>query len=132
MPDDDAAGDLDVIVPAVRGDEDRLRQVLANLLANARVHTPPGTTVTTSVQACPDGTVELRVTDDGPGIPPDLQPHLFDRFTRGDSARSPGAGSTGLGLAIVDAVVTAHGGQIAVSSSPAGTTFRVVLPAVVP
>lgn len=112
----------------VAGDEDRLRQVLVNLLANARVHTPPGTTVRTTVRR-DGGTVVLEVADDGPGIPAAQQPALFQRFTRGDAARSPGSGSTGLGLAIVDAVVRAHGGAIAVESVPGDTRITVTLPA---
>jgi two-component system OmpR family sensor kinase len=112
----------------VLGDEGRLRQVLVNLLANARVHTPPGTTVVTSVH--PDGdTVHLTVRDDGPGIPEGLRSQLFQRFTRGDAARSPGSGSTGLGLAIVDAVVRAHRGRIEVDGTVGATTFTVTLPA---
>ncbi len=112
----------------VVGDEDRLRQVLANLLTNARVHTPPGTTVTTTVRR--EGTVVvLRVLDDGPGIPADLVPRLFHRFARGDAARSPGSGSSGLGLAIVDAVVRAHDGRIDVDGEAGATAFTVTLPA---
>ena len=114
--DDDEDAGADPAGPAaglVVGDEDRLRQVLVNLLANARVHTPAGTTVTTSVRRDGDRVV-LTVADDGPGIAADLVPHLFGRFTRGDAARSPGSGSSGLGLAIVDAVVRAHGGTISV------------------
>jgi signal transduction histidine kinase len=69
------------------------------------------------------------VADDRPGIPPELLPRVFERFARGDSSRSRSAGSTGLGLAIVSAVAEAHGGTVAVDSSPAGTTFTVRLPA---
>ncbi|WP_307844994.1 sensor histidine kinase [Actinotalea solisilvae] len=128
------AGDPpDDVVPdaVVPGDEDRLRQVLANLLANARVHTPAGTTVTTTVRR-DGGSVVVEVADDGPGIPVAQQPTLFQRFTRGDAARSPGSGSTGLGLAIVDAVVRAHGGRLAVESVPGDTRVTVVLPAAPP
>lgn len=124
-------GDADVDLPEpvlVRGDEHRLRQVLVNLLANARVHTPPGTTVRTSVRT-DASTVTVTVADDGPGIPPELRPTLFQRFTRGDAARSPGSGSSGLGLAIVDAVVRAHGGRIDVDGTPGATAFTVRLPA---
>ena len=97
----------------VRGDEHRLHQVLVNLMSNATRHTPKDTTVTVALaDGAQPGTVELSVTDDGPGIPPELQPALFERFVRGDSSRSRAAGSTGLGLAIVDAVTTAHGGSI--------------------
>jgi two-component system OmpR family sensor kinase len=111
----------------VTGDSVRLHQVIANLLANARNHTPPGTTVTTSVGVDGDRAV-LAVTDDGPGIPADLQPEVFDRFARGDSSRSRQAGSTGLGLAIVAAVVEAHAGTVEVDSRPGRTVFTVRLP----
>lgn len=168
----------------VYGDASRLHQVLVNLLANARTHTPPGTTVTarvrrsdggyrgggpwdvgssgvwssaggssvggtsaggTSAGGSPAGgfpggeapggwppgggsSVVLEVQDDGPGIPPELLPHVFERFARGDASRSRAAGSTGLGLAIVQAVVTAHGGTVTVQSAPGRTVFAVRLP----
>jgi two-component system OmpR family sensor kinase len=133
-PDDeepDSDGDVDrPEAPrlVVLGDDHRLQQVLVNLLSNARVHTPPGTTVSTTVRADGDR-VTVRVQDDGPGIPEPLRANLFHRFTRGSAARSPGAGSTGLGLAIVDAVVGAHGGHIEVDNSPGETSFTVSLPA---
>lgn len=115
----------------VSGDAARLQQVLINLLGNARKHTPPGTTVTARVQRrgpwmCVD------VEDNGQGIPPDLLPHVFERFARGDSARSRATGSTGLGLAIVQAVATAHGGAVTVDSVPGRTVFTMHLPAVGP
>lgn len=113
--------------PEVIGDEARLRQVLINLLANARRHTPAGTVVTTGLQR--DGNrVLLTVTDDGPGIPAEFMPHLFERFTRGDTARTRTEGSTGLGLSIVDAVVSAHQGFVRVDSEPGFTRFTVSLP----
>ncbi|MFF4811641.1 sensor histidine kinase [Micromonospora chersina] len=112
---------------SVTGDAHRLHQVLANLLANARVHTPPGTTVTTRLAPVAGG-VELSVTDDGPGIPEELQPEVFERFARGDSSRSRAHGSTGLGLAIVAAVVEAHHGEVEVASRPGRTAFTVRLP----
>ncbi|AGZ39077.1 sensor histidine kinase [Actinoplanes friuliensis] len=111
----------------ITGDGQRLHQVLANLLANARTHTPEGTTVTVGVGQ--DGnTALLSVTDEGPGIPEELQPHIFERFARGDSSRSRAAGSTGLGLSIVHAVVTAHGGTVSMHSAPGRTEFIVRLP----
>ncbi|GHF06648.1 sensor histidine kinase [Pseudolysinimonas yzui] len=111
----------------VRGDPDRLRQALGNLLANARVHTPPGTTVTVAL-APTEGGAAITVTDDGPGIDADLQHTLFERFTRGDDSRSRVAGSTGLGLAIVAAIVGAHDGTVTVESVPGRTVFRIELP----
>jgi two-component system OmpR family sensor kinase len=111
----------------VTGDATRLSQVLANLLANARVHTPPGTTVLAELNGGP-AEASLRVVDDGPGIPPALLPHVFGRFARGDSSRSRAAGSTGLGLAIAHAVVMAHGGWVGVESVPGRTVFTVRLP----
>lgn len=125
--------ELPVEPAAVRGDGARLHQVLVNLLGNARTHTPPGTTVTARVW-CGDvagvgPTVVLEVEDDGPGIPPELLPHVFERFARGDASRSRHAGSTGLGLAIVQAVVAAHGGTVGVRSEPGRTVVGVHLPA---
>lgn len=84
--------------------------------------------MTTSLAVGPDGGALLTVTDDGPGIPPSLQPEIFERFARGDSSRSRRGGSTGLGLAIVAAVVKAHDGTIDVDSSPGRTRFVVTLP----
>ena len=112
----------------VPGDQARLHQILANLLANARTHTPAGTHVVTRVR--PEGSlVRVSVTDDGPGVPETLQPRIFERFTRGDDARVRANGSTGLGLSIVAAVGQAHGGRVEVSSRPGATTFSVLLPA---
>ncbi|MDX2937219.1 sensor histidine kinase [Streptomyces ipomoeae] len=114
----------------VTGDEARLHQVVANLLSNARVHTPPGTTVTASVESTADRCV-IRVRDDGPGIPPALLPSVFERFTRADASRSrtgPHQGGSGLGLAIVAAIVSAHGGRLDVISDPGHTEFTIELP----
>jgi two-component system OmpR family sensor kinase len=113
-----------VIVP---GDEARLHQVVANLLANARVHTPPGTTITLTLRGGPDAAL-LCVADDGPGIPESLQPNVFERFVRADTARTHKDGSTGLGLAIAAAVVHAHHGDISLRSAPGRTEFAVRLP----
>ncbi|MGD6753341.1 HAMP domain-containing sensor histidine kinase [Streptomyces sp. BH105] len=112
----------------VLADSARLHQVLVNLLANARTHTPPGTTVTARVHRHGPW-VCLDVQDDGPGIPAELLPHVFERFARGDSSRSRKAGSTGLGLAIVQAVAAAHGGSVTVESAVGRTVFTVHLPA---
>ncbi len=113
----------------VVGDVARLHQVLANLLTNARVHTPPGTTVVAALDIdAAAGSAVWTVRDDGPGIPAALQPEVFQRFARGDSSRSRHAGSTGLGLAIVAAVVKAHDGEITVDSVPGRTEFTVRLP----
>jgi len=113
----------------ISGDAARLHQVLANLLANARTHTPAGTVVQVTLAPGPDGSARLVVADNGPGIPPALLPDVFERFARGDSSRSRAAGSTGLGLAIVAAVVEAHGGTVTVDSVPGRTAFTVTLPA---
>jgi two-component system OmpR family sensor kinase len=111
----------------VIGDGHRLHQVLVNLLANAGKHTPAGTEVTASVATRGD-CCELRITDDGPGIPEALLPTVFERFARGDSSRSRAVGSTGLGLAIVAAVTASHGGEVSVQSEPGRTVFAVRLP----
>jgi two-component system OmpR family sensor kinase len=133
----------------VLGDEHRLRQVLGNLLSNAGRHTPDGTTVTVRVshalpagepgsgaESASHGTLPpaprlvISVTDNGPGIPVELLPDLFERFTRADTSRShsSNASSTGLGLAIVDAVIAAHHGAVLVTSRPGTTRFTIVLP----
>ena len=120
--------------PLVIGDEARLRQVVVNLLANARVHTPAGSHVTTTLAREGD-TLIVRIHDDGPGIAPDVRDRLFERFARGDSSRERRTGSTGLGMSIALAIVQSHGGSIDVDSSTAsedhGTTFTVRLPAAV-
>ncbi|MFJ4899366.1 sensor histidine kinase [Streptomyces sp. NPDC088727] len=122
--------DLPEAPAAVRADPTRIQQVLVNLLANARTHTPPGTTVTARVRAGAGSPwVTLEVQDNGPGIPAQLLPHVFERFARGDASRSRHAGSTGLGLAIVQAVVAAHDGVVEVRSVPGDTVFAVHLPA---
>lgn len=116
----------------VKADVGQLRQVLINLLSNARKHTDPGTTVVTALQRSGNGTAVLTVTDNGPGIDSAFQEHIFSRFARADAARSGSDGTTGLGLAIVDAIIQAHGGTIHVNSRPGRTEFEVRLPAVAP
>lgn len=103
--------DLDEQLPLVRGDEQRLRQVLANLLANARLHTPAGTHVWVKLLQ-EDGQYRIVVADNGPGISPQLRGKLFERFTRADASRNRQGGSTGLGLAICAAIAQAHGGSV--------------------
>ncbi|CAI7978440.1 MULTISPECIES: HAMP domain-containing sensor histidine kinase [unclassified Parafrankia] len=119
----------------VLGDPDALRQLLGNLLTNARVHTPAGTTVTVRVTgwdaATPaqDRAAVLAVEDGGPGMPPEVARHVFDRFYRAAGSRARGRSGSGLGLSIVAATAAAHGGRAEVSSTPeGGTTFRVYLP----
>ena len=110
----------------VDGDAQRLHQVVAGLLTNARRHTPAGTTVTMTVRQVP-GWVKLDVTDDGPGIPADLRERVFERFTRADAARS--GGGSGLGLAIAHGIAAAHGGDLLLLPTQHGAAFRLRLPA---
>jgi two-component system OmpR family sensor kinase len=121
----------DIDVPdepvVVVGDSGRLHQVVTNLLANARTHTPAGTGITLSVSRSGDEAV-LSVHDDGPGIDPAVRDELFSRFARGDSSRARQTGGTGLGLAIAKAIVEGHHGRIEVASVPGDTTFTVRLP----
>jgi two-component system OmpR family sensor kinase len=147
----DALADLSAIDPArpvtfehpdrlvVSGDEARLRQVAGNLLANARIHTPPGTAVHVRVRAS-GGQAILEVADEGPGLPPGDEHLVFERFYRADAARTrtgpSGAveGGTGLGLSIVAAIVAAHGGTVHAGSPPngRGAYFFVALPVTSP
>lgn len=118
-------GDEPAVVAA---DATRITQVIANLLANARVHTPAGTTVTTGVRV--EGTTAiLWVHDDGPGIYPAIADEIFERFSRGDQSRARQTGGTGLGLSIARAIVAAHGGSLTVESEPGSTTFELHLTA---
>jgi two-component system OmpR family sensor kinase len=111
----------------VTGDELRLHQAVTNLLGNARRHTPPGTTVTVTAKL--GNPVVLTVHDDGPGFPDGLAATAFERFTRGDTARSREESGAGLGLSLVQAIVDAHHGQVTLDSRPGSTTFTVELPA---
>ena len=149
----DALSDAHVVAPdhawelgeaadaPVLGDEAALRQILTNLLANARVHTPAGTRVTVSLTRATQGAesdkgapassmVTLRVADDGPGIPANIRDRVFDRFVRGDSSRTrDGRGSSGLGMSIVESLARAMGGSARLVDSEKGTVIDVTLPA---
>jgi hypothetical protein len=115
--------DLPEEVVVVTGDADRLHQVLANLLGNARTHAPADITVTTALTVTP-AAVEEAVRD-RPGIPPALREDLFDRFTRGDASLTRAYGGTGLGMAIARSIAAAHSGSITVTSAPGeGATSR--------
>ena len=134
------AGDARVVEPGrpievdapepvlVEGDEARLRQVVANLLSNARVHTPPGTPVLVRV-AREGGEAVLEVADRGPGMSPGQAERVFERFFRADASRARASGGSGLGLSIVSALVAAHGGLVRIISEPGrGAAFQVRLP----
>jgi len=112
----------------VDGDKDRLRQVIDNLLANVRAHTPEGTHTTVRVEQL-GSDAEIEVRDDGPGMPGEDARRVFERFYRADPARSRTRGGSGLGLSIVSAIVEAHNGTVAASSAPGeGMTVTVRLP----
>lgn len=117
--------------PEVLGDEARLRQVLANLVANALQHTPPSAAVTVRV-GTEAGDAVVEVADEGPGMRPDDAQRVFERFYRADASRTRASGGTGLGLSIVDSLVRAHGGRVTVTTAPGeGCRFRLALPRVV-
>ncbi|ADP81873.1 sensor histidine kinase [Pseudofrankia inefficax] len=126
---------LSVQVPPecqVVGDPDALRQVIGNLLANVRVHTPPGTPATVSLGTAADGDIHLEVLDEGPGLAAADLERIFDRFYRSADGRDRGRGrgGSGLGMSIVAAVVAAHGGGVTATSPPGqGLTVRISLPA---
>ncbi len=112
----------------IDGDEQRLKQVVANLLSNARTHTPPGTPVTVAVRREGDEAV-IEVEDLGPGMTPEHAARVFERFFRADPSRARASGGSGLGLSIVSAIAEAHGGRVEVETNPGhGATFRVRLP----
>jgi two-component system OmpR family sensor kinase len=111
------------------GDRHRVTQAIANVLANARVHTPPGSPIDVTVGG-EAGRIEIAVADHGAGLPPTARAQVFDRFYRADPSRARTLGGSGLGLAISSAIVEAHGGQIAVDDTAGGgATFRIQLPA---
>jgi len=112
----------------VNGDAHRLRQVLANLLENARTHTPPATPIEVRVGYAGDDAV-IEVRDEGPGMSEDEAAHAFERFWRADPSRTREKGGAGLGLAIVSAITEAHGGTAEVDTAPGeGATFRIRIP----
>ncbi|MCW1957377.1 MAG: HAMP domain-containing histidine kinase [Mycobacterium sp.] len=114
--------------PEVPGDDARLRQVLANLVANALQHTPASTPVTVRVGTEADRAV-VEVADAGPGMRDEDARRVFERFYRADSSRTRASGGAGLGLSIVDSLVRAHGGRVTVTTAPGnGCCFRVTLP----
>ena len=120
----DAAGSVEI-----GADQDRLKQVLDNLLANARTHTPPGTRIRVRVAPAPGGWAVLEVADDGSGIAPDDRDHVFERFYRADESRTRGSGGgAGLGLAIAAEIARAHGGTVELVPTEHGATFRLTLP----
>ncbi len=111
----------------VIGDADRLKQVVENLLANARIHTPSSTPVHVEVRALPES-VEITVSDEGPGISPEDAERIFDRFYRADSSRARSSGGVGLGLSIASSIVAAHGGEIRLNTNAGeGAVFTVSL-----
>ena len=137
---DDAARDARAVDPTrevqavadgplvVAGDESRLRQVLANVVGNALVHTPPGTAIEITARR-EDGRAVVAVTDHGSGMSDDVAARAFERFYRADPARSRHRGGSGLGLAIVEATMKAHGGTATIDTAPGrGTTVRLELP----
>ncbi|HKC82686.1 MAG TPA: HAMP domain-containing sensor histidine kinase, partial [bacterium] len=118
---------LDVHPAIVEASRDELHRLTINLLENALRHTPAGTEIHVSTSTTADGQVELVVEDNGPGVPPELVPTLFERFVRGSGDRG---GSFGLGLAIVRAVAVSHGGSVALERGERdGARFVVRLPA---
>ncbi|GAB2872158.1 sensor histidine kinase [Lentzea nigeriaca] len=119
--------EVDADTVTMRADATRLRQVLDNLLTNAAVHTPAGTSVSLQVTAS-SSWAEVKVSDTGPGIPEADQSRIFDRFYRVDDSRTRQRGGSGLGLAVVQSLVQAHGGTITLTSRPGATTFTIRLP----
>ena len=128
-PDHEWAIDVPAEPVELIGDTGRLQQVVTNLIANARTHTPAGTRVVIEVAEDADEAV-LRVRDGGPGIDPAVRDELFSRFARGDRSRNRATGGSGLGLSITKAIVESHGGTITVRSEPGSTVFTVRVPKV--
>lgn len=124
--------DLSVDAPSrleIDGDNDRLRQVMANIVGNALAYTPPDATIRIRVRSLGPKSAQIEVEDNGPGMSAEDAQRVTERFFRADQSRSRAKGGSGLGMAIVDAIVRAHGGSIELESAlGAGTTVRVTLP----
>jgi signal transduction histidine kinase len=115
-------------LPLIEVEPDRIRQILVNLLTNAHEYTPEGASIGVAARAV-GAEVEISVSDNGPGIPPDQLERIFERFTRGDAGLTQRVGGTGLGLAISKSLVELHGGSIGAESTVGqGSTFHVRLP----
>lgn len=113
----------------ITGDTDRLRQVLANVIGNALTHTPPTSAVTIAAARLPEDRIRFTVTDQGPGMPPDVAARVTERFYRADPSRARSNGGSGLGMAIVEGIVAAHAGTVTIDSTPErGTTVSITLP----
>ncbi len=118
---------LPIDLPLVRADATLVEQAIGNVIGNAIVHTPPETSVLVDAMIVPDK-IELRVTDDGPGIPALALPQIFDKFVKADTTQADGGKGTGLGLAIAKGIMEAHSGSIAAESPHAnGRGTRIVL-----
>jgi two-component system OmpR family sensor kinase len=123
---------FDAVPAPICGDRVRLRQIVDNLLANVRAHTPAGAPARVRVGR-ENGSALVEVVDTGPGMTPDQTAHAFERFYRADASRSRARGGVGLGLSIVAAVAEAHGGSASAESElGSGTTFRIALPLAAP
>jgi signal transduction histidine kinase len=119
---------VDPGLPPISVEPDRIRQILVNLLTNAHEYSPEGASIAVAARAV-GAEVEIAVSDNGPGIPPEQLEHIFERFTRGDAGLTQRVGGTGLGLAISKSLVELHGGSIEAQSTVGqGSTFRFRLP----
>jgi two-component system OmpR family sensor kinase len=126
--DPDRPINFDAVPAPIHGDRERLRQIVDNLLANVRAHTPAGAPARVRVRR-EDGSALVEVEDTGPGMTPEQTAHAFERFYRADASRSRARGGVGLGLSIVAAVAEAHGGSASAASELGrGTTFRIAFP----
>jgi signal transduction histidine kinase len=118
-----------LMLPRIRADQNRIDQVLGNLVRNALTHLPPGGLIRLEASTYPGG-VLFSVSDNGPGISPEELPYIFERFYRADRSRARVTGGAGLGLSIARSLVEAHGGRIRAESEPGeGTTISFVIPA---